>query len=118
MNRTAMFVLMALAACVRPPAPHPSEAMERSARILRQLDALEADLHQGSAEMATFAELVERHARAEQIACKVTDEHVNEIRRLAMVQEARMNYQSVARLKRKAVAMARRRPSHHTVASN
>ena len=120
MRRIGLFVAaMALSACVRSsPAPRHSEALERSERILRQLDALEADLHHGSAEMATYAELVERHARTEQIACKVTDEHVNEIQRLAAVQEARMNYKSVTRLKKKAVALARRRPSRHALATN
>jgi uncharacterized protein YhaN len=100
------------------PAPRNSEAMERSARILRQLDALEADLHQGSAEMATYAELVDRHARTEQIACKVTNEHVGDIERLAAVQEARMQRKSVDRLKRKALALARRHPARRTMASN
>ncbi|MGZ6123396.1 MAG: hypothetical protein ACXWLR_00460, partial [Myxococcales bacterium] len=110
MGRTGLLVAaMALAACVRTaPAARQSEAMERSARILRQLDRLEADLHQGNAETTTYAELVERHKRAEQMACKVTDEHVNEIHRLAMAQEEKLG-KHVARLKkRKTMAMARR----------
>ena len=121
MGRTGLLmVAMALAACVRAaPAPRQSEAMERSARILRQLDRLEADLHQGNAETVTYAELVARRNRAEQIACKVTDEHVNEIHRLAVAQEEKMLGKHIARLKkRKTVAMARRQPAHRTVAAN
>ncbi|HTO98238.1 MAG TPA: hypothetical protein VMK66_14415 [Myxococcales bacterium] len=92
--------------------------MERSARILRQLDRLEADLHQGNAETATYAELVDRHQRAEQMACKVTDEHVQEIHRLAMAQEEKMMGKRLARLKkRKTVALARHTP-RHAVAAN
>lgn len=121
MGRTGLIVAaVALAACVRTaPAPRQSEAMERSARILRQLDRLEADLHQGNAETVTYADLVERHKRAEQIACKVTDEHVNEIHRLAMAQEEKMHGKRIAGLKkRKAVAMARRQPARRAVAAN
>ena len=67
----------------------------------------------------TYAELVDRHARAEQMACKVTDEHVNEIDRLAMAQEEKMLGKRLARLKkRKAMAMARRPSGRHTVAAN
>jgi hypothetical protein len=67
----------------------------------------------------TYAELVDRHKRAEQMACKVTDDHVNEIHRLAMAQEEKMLGKRLARLKkRKAVAMARRQPAHRAVASN
>jgi hypothetical protein len=121
MRRTGLLVTMALAACVRTaPAPRQSEAMERSARILRQLDHLEADLHQGNAETTTYAELVQRHTRAEEMACKVTDEHVNEIHRLAMAQEEKMLGKRIARLKKrkiKTMAMGRRRPSH-AVAAN
>ncbi len=82
---------MVVAACgaSRPPW-RPSETMERSARILRQLDALEADLHQGAAETDTYALLVARHGDAEQIACKVTDEHVEEIHRLAVAQQEKI----------------------------
>src|SRR4051812_6375603 len=83
-GRGLILVLGISAACIRPtPAPRTSEAMERSARILRQLDKLEADLHQGQAEIATYGDLVDRHARAEQMACKVTGEHVEDIHRLA-----------------------------------
>jgi hypothetical protein len=120
MLRTGLIVTMATLACAQTtPAPRQSEAMERSERILRALDRLEADLHSGTTETFTYAELVQRHSEAEQIACKVSDEHVAEIHRLAAVQEARMNGKAIAHLKkRKTVAMARPRPSRHAVASN
>jgi len=118
MRQTILIVTMAMLACARTPAaPRQSEAMERSARILRALDRLEADLHSGEAESFTYSELVRRHSAAEQIACKVTDEHVAEIHRLAAIQEARMA-KKLALKKRKTVAMARPRPSRHAVASN
>ena len=64
MGRGGVFWLLAAVmglACSAPaPARRPSEAMERSARILRQLDRLEADLHQGSAEITTYTDLVAR----------------------------------------------------------
>ena len=112
MVRTGLLLLLA-AACVRnAPEPRQSEALERSARMLRQLERLEADLHQGDAETSTYSELVRRHTRTEQMACKVTDEHVLEISRLAAVQEARMQARREERgKKRKVVAMARTRPS-------
>jgi hypothetical protein len=121
MGRTGLLVIaVTVVACARTvPVPRHSEAMERSARILRQLDRLEADLHQGNAETVTYAELVDRHARAEQMACKVTDDHVNEIHRLAMAQEEKMLGKRLARLKkRKAVAMARRQSGRHAIAAN
>jgi len=116
MRGTGLLLALTAAACVRSaPAPRQSEAMERSARMLQQLERLEADLHQGHAEMATYAELVERHTQTEQIACKVTDEHVLDISRLAAVQEARMAQKREDRegrvRKRKVVAMARTRPN-------
>jgi hypothetical protein len=115
MRRTGLLLVLAAAACGRSaPAPRQSEAMERSARILRQLERLEADLHQGDAEMVTYSELVRRHTQTEQMACKVTDEHVLEISRLAAIQEARMQARREDRevrrtKKRKVVAMARTR---------
>ena len=72
--------------------------------MLQQLDKLEADLHQGESEIATFGELVDRRNHAEQIACKVTDEHVEEIHRLAMAQQQKIEQK---RHSKKAVAMAR-----------
>lgn len=122
MRRTGVLgMTVALLACARPaPAPRQSEALERSARILRQLERLEADLHQGSSETATYAELVDRHQRAEQMACKVTDDHVNEIHRLAVAQEEKMLGKTIARLKkRRTMAMARRsQRGNHAVAAN
>ncbi len=98
-----IFVTVA-AACARPqPALRQSEAMERSARMLRQLDKLEADLHAQDGEIETYGDLVDRHARAEQIACKVTDEHVSEIHRLAMAQQHKIEQKQHG--KKKALAM-------------
>ncbi|HET7785998.1 MAG TPA: hypothetical protein VFL36_08500 [Myxococcales bacterium] len=73
--------------------------------MLQKMDKLEADLHQGQSEIATFGELVERHNRAEQIACKVTDEHVQDIHRLAMAQQLKM--EKKRQQKKKVVALAR-----------
>ena len=92
--------VMGLACSAPAPARRPSEAMERSARILRQLDRLEADLHQGSAETTTYADLVARHGEAQQIACKVTDEHVEEIHRLAALQQEKIREKKASRKKK------------------
>ncbi len=92
-------------------APHPprqSEAMERSARMLRALDKLEADLHSQNAETGVYNELIGRHAQAQEIACKVTDEHVEEIHRLAALQEQKIEEKRRVRRK-KAVAQFIRR---------
>jgi hypothetical protein len=92
--------------------------MERSARMLKQLERLEADLHHGDAEMATYAELVRRRTSTEQLACKVVDEHVADIARLAAVQEARMaRKRNDGAKKRKVVAMRIRPASGRTLAS-
>jgi hypothetical protein len=122
MRRTVLLlVVVAAAACLKTaPAPRQSEAMERSARILKQLDALEADLHSGDAEVAAYSDLVRRHTRSEQMACKVTDEHVAEISRLQAVQEARMARKRQDGVKkRKVVALVHtRRTARRAVASN
>ena len=68
-------------------APRPSEAMERSARILRQLDRMEADMHTANGEIGTYSELVQRHGHTQEMACRVTDEHLQEIHRLAEAQQ-------------------------------
>ena len=86
----------------RTPPRAPSEAMERSARMLRQLDRLEADLHHQSADTATFAVLVDRHSSATQVACQVTDTHVKEIERLDLAQ--RQKRQEKLNKKHRAVA--------------
>ncbi len=98
----------------RPPAPRHSEAMERSARMLRQLDRIEADLHAEDAQTGVFAVLVERHGHAQEVACKVSDEHVQEIHRLdlAMQQKIQQKRQDRQR-KKKAVAQLSPR-SHHS----
>lgn len=85
------------------PAPRQSEAMERSARMLRQLDKLEADLHAEDARTGVYAELVERHGHAQEIACKVTDEHVQEIHRLAALQQQKIQQKRMERLRKKKV---------------
>ncbi|TMA30576.1 MAG: hypothetical protein E6J88_05565 [Deltaproteobacteria bacterium] len=107
--RGILLLTMVLAACsVQAPRRTPSEAMERSARILRQLDRLEADLHESDSETQTYAELVQRHARAQEIACKVTDEHVSEIHRLAVAQEEKLQQKRQSRQHRKkAIAQLR-----------
>jgi hypothetical protein len=116
MRGTGLLLVLAATACMRSaPAPRQSEALERSARMLRQLERIEADLHQGDAEVVTYSELVRRHTRTEQMACKVTDEHVLEISRLAAIQEARMQARreehEARPKKRKVMAMARTRPN-------
>jgi predicted transposase YbfD/YdcC len=98
----AVMVMMA-SACASRPAWKPSDAMERSARMLRQLDSLEADLHQGAQETDNYSVLMDRRNHAEQVACKVTDEHVAEIHRLAVAQEEKIR--------------ERRQARHHTLAS-
>jgi len=111
---------VAMAACSRTAAePRQSEAMERSARLLRALDRLEADLHNGETETFTYSELVRRHSATEQIACKVTDEHVAEIHRLAQAQEQKMARKlRVERPKKHTVAMVRPRSARHALATN
>jgi hypothetical protein len=86
-------------------APVRSDALERSARLLAKLDQLEADLHAQTAELLVSNELEERHATATQLACRVTDDHLQEIHRLALAQERKMQERSG---RRKVVAMARR----------
>jgi hypothetical protein len=98
---------MGLAACAMQPTWQPSDAMERSARILRQLDRLEADLHANTGETMTYAELVERHASTQEIACKVSDEHLSDIQRLAAAQEYKQQQKRLGRLRlhrKKAIA--------------
>ena len=93
------------------PAWQPSEAMQTSARMLRQLDKLEADLNAGNAETGTYAELVRRHGHAQEIACKVTDEHVAEIHRLFAAQQEKLRERRMARKKALAQLTTRRRAS-------
>ena|SRR5260221_10560166 len=99
-----------LAACSTRPAWQPSDALERSARMLRQLDRLEADLHNAEGENLTWGVLVERHAHAEQMACKVADEHVADITRLQALMEAKIQSKRLARAaarRKKTVAQLR-----------
>jgi hypothetical protein len=97
-----------LAACVREPAAQPrtSEALERSARILAKLDQLEADLHDEGSKLAVYGELEQRHSQASQVVCQVSDEHVQEIHRLAMAQEKKQQEKAK---KRRVMAQARPR---------
>ncbi len=112
MRGAGIAILFLSAACglSRPPAPRQSEAMERSARILKQLDRLEADLHQNDAETDTYAVLVARHGEAMQYACKVTDEHVAEIHRLDMIQQQKLEAKRRERLLRKKKVVAQLTP--------
>ena len=81
-------VTLLLGACAKEAAaPLPSDAMERSARILARLDQLEADLHDEGSKLAVYGELEQRHGQTSQIACQVSDEHLQEIHRLATAQE-------------------------------
>jgi len=108
--RGAIVLAMGLAACGTQARWQPSEAMERSARMLRQLDRLEADLHTSSGETTTFADLVERHARSQEAACKITDEHIDDIHRLAAAQEYKAHQKKLGRLRlhsKKAIAQLR-----------
>jgi uncharacterized membrane protein YccC len=92
------------AACARESAPRPSDAIERSARMLARLDQLEADLHEESTKLAMYDELDQRHRQTSQFACQVTDEQLRDVRRLAEVQERK---QQRKERNRKAVAVAR-----------
>jgi len=104
----AVVIAMGVAACHQVPPWKPSDAMERSGKILAALDRLEADLHQGVTEAVVYSELVERHGQAQQIACKVTDEHVQEIHRLDMAQQEKIKEKRETRRKRKLVAQVSR----------
>src|SRR5213082_3858038 len=108
-------VLLALAACARPQAPRQSDALERSARLLARLDQLEADLHQQDAEILLTSELEYRHGQAQQIACQVTNDHVKEIHRLALLQEEKRREK--AHKKGRTIAQARL-PKRPRVATN
>jgi len=98
-------MMLLLAACARgPAAPRTSEALDRSARMLAKLDQLEADLHDEGSRLLLYTELEKRHGQTTQIACQVADSHVQEIERLALVQQKKQ--QEKAR-NRRAVAQAR-----------
>lgn len=79
---------LAAAACTGTPPPRPteSEALARSRMLLERIDRLEADLHSEATATDTYSVLQERHGEAAQMACKVTDEHVNEMHRLLVAQ--------------------------------
>jgi hypothetical protein len=106
MRAILVMAVLAAAACgPRRAAWKPSDAMERSAKLLNSLDKLEADLHAGTAETDVYATLVARHGHAQEIACKVTDEHVEEIHRLAALQQEKLRQKRAQR--KKAIAQLR-----------
>jgi len=108
-------ILLVLAACARAQAPRQNDALERSARLLARLDQLEADLHQQDAEILLSSELEYRHGQAQQIACQVTNDHVKEIHRLAVLQEEKRRERS--HKKGRTIAQARL-PKRPRVATN
>lgn len=81
-------VAVAASACTGAPPQRrvESEALARSRLLLARIDRLEADLHSETAATDTYAVLQERHGEATQMACRVTDEHVNEMHRLLVAQ--------------------------------
>ena len=116
MGRWAMGVGLALllSACAREAPPRASDALERSTRILARLDQLEADLHDESAKLDLYGELEGRHRQVSQIACEVSYEHVQEIHRLALAQEAKQ----MAKMKKRRAVAAARLPRHRATAMN
>ena len=108
-------ILLVLAACARAQAPRQNDALERRARLLARLDQLEADLHQQDAEILLSSELEYRHGQAQQIACQVTNDHVKEIHRLAVLQEEKRRERS--HKKGRTIAQARL-PKRPRVATN
>jgi hypothetical protein len=89
--------------------PRPeSEALARSRLMLARLDRLEADLHSEATAIDTYAVLQQRHGDASRMACKVTDEHVDEMHRLLAAQlEKRNEKLAVRKHKKKLVALGR-----------
>lgn len=121
MRAWGLLMAFGISACglYQPPAPawKPSEAMARSARMLKAMDRVEADLHGATADIGMYNELVRRHSEATQLACNVTSEHVEEISRLAAAQQKKREEKAGLRKKKhKQVAMAA--PRRHTLASN
>jgi hypothetical protein len=98
----------ACAGTIAEPRPE-SEAMARSRLMLERLDRLEADLHSEATATDTYAVLQERHGEASQIACKVTDDHVNEMHRLLSAQLEKRKQKVALRSQRnkKRVALGR-----------
>ena len=100
--------LAALAACASPPAQPrgESEALARSRMLLARIDQLEADLHSEATAIDTLAVLQERHGEAVQVACRVTDEHVNEMHRLLVAQTEKRKEKAL-KSHRRVVALGR-----------
>ena len=84
----AGLVLLGMA-CAREAPVQRGDALERSSRLLAQLDQLEADLHDEEAKLGVYSVLGERHAQVTQMACQVSAEHLDEIHRLALAQAAK-----------------------------
>jgi hypothetical protein len=80
-------MILVTVGCAQRAAPRHSAAMDVSAHMLKQLDNLESSLATAESENTTYSVLVDRHAAAEQIACHVTDEHIQEIQRLDLAQQ-------------------------------
>ncbi len=100
--------LAALAGCARPPAQHrgETEALARSRMLLERLDQLEADLHAEAAATDVLAVLQQRHGQVAEVACRVTDEHVNEMHRMLVAQtEKRM--EKALKSRRRVAALGR-----------
>jgi hypothetical protein len=83
-------IVLATVGCAQRPAPRHSGAMEASSRMLQQLDNLESELATTNSENLTYSVLVDRHGKAEQMACHVTDEHIQEIHRLDVAQQKKV----------------------------
>src|ERR1700737_1015228 len=120
--------LAALAACANPPASRRGESEARGrprmppARVdplaaaphsaarprmlLARIDQLEADLHSEATAIDTLAVLQERHGEAVQVACRVTDEHVNEMHRLLVAQTEKRKEKAL-KSHRRVVALGR-----------
>jgi hypothetical protein len=94
----AAAVLFGMIGCGARPAMQHSAAFASSARMLAKLDKLEADLASEDTTETTYAVLAYRHGQATQIACKVTDEHVEEIHRLDLAQQKKMQEKRKKRL--------------------
>ena len=121
MRGLGILVVAATCACgvLERPAPawQPSDALALSARMLKAMDRVEADLHDADADIGMYNELVRRHSQATQLACNVTSEHVSEIHRLAVAQQKKRE-EKAAQRKRKHKQVAMATPHTRTLASN
>jgi hypothetical protein len=93
MAREGLLGVLALGAllgagCARP-APHRSDALDRSRALLERADSLEAELHAQAAVTDLYGELGARRQETTQIACEVAESHLREIHRLHEQQMAK-----------------------------